>query len=466
MRTRFEAEPNEYALVPASAAVAVSAICGIGALVIIWGSKPVSILVSVMCVLALLTLWSGWSGGRHPVGGAPVLLLSSGAVIYGLGSLQLGSVAIYSNYISDFQWSIYGFALLAATSAFVWGATVPRVWRASPRIAGVTSYRGSVLILAWCVGMGIAWLNFATGTIPLLESSINGARKSGVGGVFSSLNFFAYASLQFFLIAVFAVRNPLTSRTRLCLGTVAGGTLLMTGSRSFLIFVALALLIIYCEFRRPGLLLVAVVGGGTGLLFSVIGSVRAERSGEAAALALNGARFGYGSGVSSDVFMNLQPGPRVFSVVLEKVPASTGFQTGNFALRDLPFARLGTTSDYWVTEVIMGRVSEAIGGLPPTLLGGLYLDFGLPGIVFGVMAAFFLIGYARPIGRRMGSMHVSNLVFGIACAYIFTSYYSYLSLKGSIVVLLLWCAALRVTRVKGGQLGDIPAHSKIPDPVR
>lgn len=423
--------------------LAASAAVGLGVVAVLLLGKPGAVYVSLLVCVCLLLCWGSWVRDASEIGGAPILILLSGAVIYGLGSLQLSTRAIYSNTISESQWELYGISLCVAAVGLAWGSYFHsasiRTFRSRPC---PRSYRNVTLGLCWVFGMCIAWVNFATGSIPLLEDSINVARKSGVGGALSQFNFAGYASLQFFIIAAFVMTDMYRASIKWLLVCSAVATLLLTGSRSFLIFVVLAIFVVYCESRRPSLIAVVGLVAGLGVAFSVIGLVRADHSGESAEIALNSDRYGYGTGPLSDLFVNLQPGPRVLSVVLERVPEFVPFQRGLFALRDLPYSGLGGTADHWVTDVVMERTSAAIGGLPPTLLGGLYIDWGYAGVYLGVFLIFAFLAWFRPIPARLGAGSVHTVAYSIACAYLFTSFYSYISFKGSILVMLGWCLVL------------------------
>ncbi len=409
-------------------------------------------LISI-CVVSILLGWRKWSAGRPAIGGAPALLFVSGVVVYVAGSIQLGSEIIYGGSISAQQWFLYAVSACAAVIGIALGRLSLR--RRSDAELGAEANRtpleyGSFpLILAFVVGMGVIWVNFATGSIPLLSDSINEARKEGVGGVLASYSWLGFSLAQFVIIAGFSLRfRGLRGWIKCSMIFVSIGSLVLTGSRSFLVLPVLALLITVVEFKRPRLWTVVASSLTFLSVVSVLGSIRGGISGESSDLAVNAERFGYGTGVMASVLSTLQPGPGVLAATLETVPSVVPFQNGAFALRDFPYLIGGQKADYWVTTVILGRDADTVGGLPPTLIGGLYIDFGIVGVVMGIVAVFYFVCRFQPkrVGAPVGAGFVT---YSFLVAYLVTTFYSYLSFKINTVVVLVMLGLVALSTKRG-----------------
>lgn len=94
-------------------------------------------------------------------------------------------------------------------------------------------------------------------------------------------------------------------------------------------------------------------------------------------------------------YVTLAYGGLIFSQVVQTIPHEIPFQNGG-ALIDGALGILpGTqrTLGAFVTQEVMGYGSENLIQLPPTLLGGLYIDFGASGIAVGLFAIAFLSRY-------------------------------------------------------------------------
>jgi len=79
-------------------------------------------------------------------------------------------------------------------------------------------------------------------------------------------------------------------------------------------------------------------------------------------------------------------GPLTFNLVLDRMPGSTPFQHGmalvNGAFGILPGHQ--PVVGEFVSRTLLGQ-PEGSPGLPPTILGGFYIDFGIAGIVGGML---------------------------------------------------------------------------------
>ena len=285
-----------------------------------------------------------------------------------------------------------------------------------------------------------AILTFATGEIPLLASSINSARFGAGGGALHQLWGWLIGAIEWLAIAasVRCVAARRLERRGLMLTSIALGMLLLLAGRSFLFLVAFAILLAFLTLRRVRLTWLITAGVLLLLALGGFASYRAQHS----------TTYGEG-GKSSSITHLLQRsvgiGPAVFASTLEEIPTYVPFQYGAFAFRDLradlPKHPLGRTetSDYWVTTVVRHRLTAYIGGSPPTLTGGLYIDFGVPGILAGALLLGTLLSLLYMFAARSRSLSVLVLYtyFG---AYIVQSAYSYVSFKPEVVMVVVLSA--------------------------
>jgi oligosaccharide repeat unit polymerase len=287
----------------------------------------------------------------------------------------------------------------------------------------------TTIVIAGIVA-GIA--NYATGTIPLLQANIDSARFASDDGLFGRAWPLIIAALQISIVcaATNAIRNR-WNRLSASLAIFSLIILVLSGARALIGIPLIAVAFIYIELRRPSILKVlgALLAGL--MLFGIAGRLRlgtAVTPDAEVYLKSRGLDGWFGS-----LDLSLQTGPRVFTRV-----ANTGIHAnGSFLFGDLgSFLKLGfSLSDRYVNEILQAG-SAQLGGLPPTLFGGFYLDWGWPGVVImsillGVVcAATFAWAKRRP---GLGSY----LWFGYFAAYLVTSSYSYISAKPTWIVVLL-----------------------------
>lgn len=417
------------------------------------------VVLPMLAVFALVS-WRRWRAGASPWGGAPVLIFFAGCAAYLIGSIRLADEAPYANEITALQWTLYAWAALAAAAAMAAGTAIRVRWlprRRSRDPIAVGSIPRWAILTAAAVGLGVTWINFLTGRIPLLAESINEARKAASDAVLIKWSFLSYPTLEFVIIAAAALpirRFPMWAR--LTLIGVSTVTLVLTGSRSFLAFPLLALVFIVIEWKRPRLLTIAVVGAVLVFIVAAAGQVRAFASGTGDNTISNSEKWGYGPPFASAVLANLQVGPHVFSAVQHVIPDEIPYQHGTFVLRDFPLIGAGMEADYWVTETL-GRDSATTGGLPPTLLGGFYIDWGPVGSVVGTALVFLLLILLRPRATALLRSPPRVVAYSILCAYVVTSFYSYVSLNVGVITMLLWCVAMAAARRVDATL---TAHSR------
>jgi len=321
--------------------------------------------------------------------------------------------------------------------------------------------RHPALLVVFLSVVAVAAINLATGGIPLLAGSINSVRFGAGAGIFYQLWAWLIGALEWFAIAA-SVRCVIARRfdwRGLVFASAASGILLLLAGRSFLFLVVFALFLAILTLRRVSLIWLATLGALVLLGLGGSASYRAEHS------------IGYGGGgkslsIAGRLTQSAGIGPAVLASVLEETPGYVPFQHGGFVLRDLrvslPTHPLGRpeSSDYWVTTVLRHRRTADVGGSPPTLTGGLYIDFGIPGILVGATLLGTLLTLLYVFVARSRSL-AALILYSYFGAYMALSAYSYVSFKPEVMtVVLLSGGAYYLERLKrqSSVIGDLQSE--------
>ncbi|CAH0153810.1 hypothetical protein SRABI91_00776 [Rhodococcoides fascians] len=309
----------------------------------------------------------------------------------------------------------------------------------------------NVYHVAVVTAIAVALANYFTGVIPLLADDVNASRFGDSFGVLERLWPLVIALMQSALIVgMYRYITHKVSKIDLIYMTAGSVILVLSGGRALIGVALLSCAILYIQVRRPPLWsIVLAVALGVGSL-GIYGLWRAGNStgAEAASSYLRARGLDNWSG-SAD--LSLQTGPRVMERLL-RLDTSTD---GKFFSGDLgSFLRLGyDLSDRYVTGLLGADVS-AVGGLPPTLFGGLYLDWGILGVIFGSVA----LGSMLMLFQRMFTQRpsiASALWFSYFASYFVVSAYSYISLKPTwITVAFLSIFIARANRRHDGRTAE------------
>jgi oligosaccharide repeat unit polymerase len=290
------------------------------------------------------------------------------------------------------------------------------------------------IVLLVCGLIVAAVANLVTGSVPLLAESINTARLGGEGGIFGRFWAWIIGGLEW-CVLVAMIRTLYVRRLEvytLGVGVLSLSILVLLAGRSFLVVVGLAMMISVALVSR--LSMAKLIGGAAAaiLLLGLAGLYRYQHS------SITPVPYG---GAVSVVEQSAGIGPEVFGTVLHRVPAEVPYQDGSFLLRDfralLPLHPLGTpeAGDLWVTKVLRQRDPVSIGGTPPTLAGGLYIDFGVPGIAIGSAILAVVLGFAYRWVRRVPTIGAIS-AYSYFAAYIALSAYSYVSVKPALLAVI------------------------------
>ena len=405
-------------------------------------SSQVLLAAMGVAVIAGFTV-AGYRSSRRRSGALfPMAFVGAGAAV-----LALGAVANWATAGSGrTTWGVW-LAVGGGFSAFAAGSTVALVAMAQTRGA-VGSWRSStdetvsrrqrtVLRRADGVLLAISFLNLITGEIIALSANVTSSRFSGDYGVAGR----AWPVVLGALEASFALHAVLLARRRrfedLIFCVMISLVFVATASRSFALIAFAAIAIVYLERRRPPLWLVTVALATGITVAGSIGYLRVSSEFGAATVNQSLVDRELPTGPVGQTLSNLATGPWVLSTTLHDVPERVPFQHGVFFLRDgLNLLDSSVVrSDRWVTESILERDTSTNGGMPPTLVGGLYLDFGYAGIGVGLFAVGFATVVLYPVASRRGLP--GRLQYCLWCAYLLTSLYSYLSLKPAFIASVL-----------------------------
>ena len=284
------------------------------------------------------------------------------------------------------------------------------------------------------------------GGIPLLASNVDSARFSGGGGSPVRLIFvFLIGGLQW--VAAIGLVTWLVRRERprgwpLALTLVAAFLLILLASRSLIFtpLLTLALAAAVTGRLRPSRMAALAVIGLVAL--GLAGQLRSTSSGATEA-DLRAAGY---DGITGQITGSSAVGPWVFGKVLDRVPALHPHRGGAFFTADFRAQFPGDQvfgdpelPDEWVTRIRGATYGQdGVGGSPPTLPGGLYIDWGIPGIVIGCLIVGWLLAAIYDWARRVGTIGALAL-YAYFTGYIMLSAYNFLSLKPLALTAMVLC---------------------------
>jgi oligosaccharide repeat unit polymerase len=347
---------------------------------------------------------------------------------------------------------------LSVTAFLLGGALAAAIRRgdAAPllRNTGLDPFDSPMLRVVIFGAFILAAVNFGTGGIPLFASNIDAVRFAGSGGAFGRLWIWIIGGIEVAVVLAL-VRGLILKidRRSVFIGGFGTVLLILLAGRSFLLIVALSGLVGLAFLGRLSPIKLVAIGGAGLVLLGAVGAARVNRSDP------TGSRRAYLAshhinGIFGLVSQSAASGPFVLASSLDAIPALIPFQGGRFLLRDLratmPFHPFGKPdrADTWVTRAILHRDPAQIGGSPPTLVGGLYIDFGVPGIALGSAVLGFLLALLYRWARRAGSIGALTL-YSYAAAYTALAAYSYVSFKPTLVVVAI--VAFAAHRVEAGR---------------
>ncbi|QWF21708.1 oligosaccharide repeat unit polymerase [Nocardioides sp. LMS-CY] len=288
----------------------------------------------------------------------------------------------------------------------------------------------SAYLFIGCAAICLAVLNYATGVVPILSGDINAARLNSIDyGVFGRFWPLILPVLQTnIILAGILLIEGAVPRKFLVLASASLLILMLNGGRSLFLFPLVAVALYWVEVRRPRL--PWVIGGlsAGAVLLGAIGYLRDTTSG----VVTNGS-------VLDSLDRSLQTGPRVLTLLISQENTNGQFIAGDL----LNFLSSNHERSDRLVTVAIGRDPLVVGGSPPTIWGGLYLDFGIAGVLVGAFLLGLLLAGARRSLHERGTA-ASAVWFSFFCAYILLGAYSYVSIRPSwITVAILCCVLLR-----------------------
>lgn len=427
---------------------------------------------TIACLLIVLSLLllSRYSLRTPVLSGSLVLVFALMIGIHVSGALPR-SLPIMSINPRDGQWVMYliGFVSLIIGAAL--GAARPSV---PGRVTSVTDvdladrepgWNLKVLLPVVGVAMFVGIVNYATGSIPLLAGDVNGARLNGNYGALGRFWPLVFPVLQVgLMVSVVLISRGRATLLWLLAGLASASILVLSGGRSLLIIALLAVGVVFVEYARPRLSVIALVSAVGLALFGLVGAIRTASSANAsAAAAFLSERNLDGWFGSTD--LSLQTGPRVMSLALDSIQGQT--LNGAVLLGDIQnfFVPAIARSDRVITA-LLGRDASVLGGLPPTIWGGFALDFGLIGIIIGGLIVGAIAGFSRTAMLKNWGLG-ATIWFGYFAAYLLLSSYSYISFRPSWIVVLILALITRkgitvvgITSPDGFKVQRVPRRSR------
>lgn len=308
-------------------------------------------------------------------------------------------------------------------------------------------------ILAAYVAISVAALNLVTGDVPLFADDVNSARFAGNFGVAGWAWPILFPILQAIVLhaGVRKLGGYRVPSSLLTAGILSVLLLVLSGGRSLLGIPILGIFLFYLDSRHPRIPVVVLVGVASSLLFAILGALRIAGGNQAEASANFLSERGLDP-VLGSLDISLQAGPRVFERLIQghaRLQYSGQFLTSDV----LNFLRLAPTPSDRLVTVALGQDPSIVGGLPPTLVGGLFLDFGALGVGLGC----FLVGIvlARGVVVAQTRLHDSSTLWAYYfAAYVLISSYSYLSVRPSWLCVGLICAAMGL-KERSGSKGSV-----------
>lgn len=402
----------------------------------IGGPDAKNVSLAVLAATVIVCLMRLRADDSRTLAGSSSLVVLVIAAVYGAGLLgREGPVFGINPDLED-----YAIVAAGVVSMLIGCLAVPLFFRPaviersfSPR--SIVLQNDRVFAFIAVVSLALAATNYATGGIPILSGDVNGSRFTGNYGLFGRLWPLIIPALQALIIAatVRVIANKL-SRLWISLGLLAFLFLIMSGGRSLFVIPVIAVALLIVDSLKPRIWAMLSVAGAGIFLVGALGYVRTLGSnGSQSNLAYLGMRDQDSWLGSLDI--SVQTGPRVFSAV--RSGALDSFMGGSFFWADLQNFLNGhsLSSDRLVT-LMLNRDPAVVGGLPPTLFGGLYIDWGVPGVVLGSLILGFLLELFRQRTVRRRSM--SSIIWSYYFAtYVLLSVYSYVSAKPTVIVIAI-----------------------------
>ncbi|MBB6628515.1 hypothetical protein H5V45_14415 [Nocardioides sp. KIGAM211] len=408
----------------------------------ILGSLPLALLLAVSLGAAVLYKFSN---GAFSGSAAIVLLFMAFACLVGM--LPSKNPLYDVNPGTYLAWlTVLGFTSMA----------IGVIVGSRPGKLGVSvdsSYEGwgarSVAVVLWGAATA-ALINYGTGDIPLLAADINQTRLNGTdAGLLGRFWPIIFPLLQLGAISGFLPKfrteraGPRKGGVEAWFGLLCLGLLILSGSRSLVFIPLVAISLLQIEKRRFGLLKIAVGVAMILVAVGVIGAARVNSVEQQNLLRATGAEAGEGWLGSATVAIDLalQTGPRVWASAENRLGGERIH--GDLLVGDIRnfFEPSVERSDRQVTRLI-GRDPTVLGGSPPTVWGGLNLDFGALGVLLGGAGMGWVLARSR-VGYLRTPSRAAALWYAYIGTYFLLSIYSYVSVRPSWLVAAGFCLFVR-----------------------
>lgn len=436
------------------------------------------ILVSFL-VLMLMLFVSDRVAGRFSLDlfSPQVLFPAAYAIWFIVGSVGI-SQHRSSTRITMNQWLLYG----AGLASYLLAARIVSRMRTSSGVkrSQVLWNNGrywSVLLVTFSVGAGSTILTYLVAGIPSLATGIAGEARFALESPLGPAWPYAFHLLQIVVflssLRLFTDQSMTGTKAGACavLSLISVVLLALLGSRSFIMPLLLVPILFFHYYRHRLTILpvaatiLAAVALNSGWDYS---RLAADGVAESQAGYLDQVGLPANSPILGTLALTVQNGPKTFAVVQDYVPREIRHQQGAYLLGELlvffPWRSLvlehhwfgpdgrKLLPDHWVTSTLFSRDVRTVGGFPPTLLGGFYIDFGLPGILVGMAALGTIAAWLHR--RAVDTLSPSYVVtYSLLLFYLLLSLYSHFVIRTIFIyeITLLVLAVRYLTSCPQGQ---------------
>jgi oligosaccharide repeat unit polymerase len=362
------------------------------------------------------------------------------ALVYGLGALELAS---WEEVIPREDFSLYFLGLLAYFLGVLVSRPLVRARTDAPAPVAAAGSELLLIILLFGVTFLVAVMVFAKAGNPLFAPDFENARTRVVIEV-GGWAYYLYRTIAVALIILLAAWYRTDAEGRFTVALLIGVAvflILSGGYRSHLLVPLVTVVVFRHYFYRPipPAALLAIAGATLGFLVG-FGAFRMVGAGEEL-----GAEFG------RKLFVEIQNPAFALARIQEYFPWTYDHFNGLYLLRGFLALLPGEQVAIGLILKEMLGLHYAGGGFAPSILGGFYIDFGVRGVFFGMMACGVVLGWAY---RRM----IASRKFYDTLIYAYLLAYLAFCIRGGVLqeIFPLWVLILLVGfRVifRGGRMG-------------
>ncbi len=387
-------------------------------------------MVEYIATYVAITVVSLWLDRKRPAASPVKLFMFVFLVYYGLGAPLYEMLFPRQHIDTNYYYTLLGYSA-CLLSMLVWS---PKTDFRDIHFDGYSISKGYMLLflaMLGTLGFTTLWI-WQIGEIPIFSSDIEYARTVKAEGTYHIRQLTTLAVPVYYMMLAVVLNRKRALLALILTGLLLIGCIALQGYRTFFVsIIAVSAMIAYRVrkelFNVPFLVLSAVVM----FLASVAYGYSRYLSGITTVKNMMNV-YEY---TAQNFFIRTTSLQRI----VEYFPASEPYQYGYFYLRGFNFLIPGkqTGPGEWLKKEVF-NLDFAGDGFNPGIIGEFYLNFGVLGIIFGMMFYGFIITASYGMFARGKSP--GKLVFG-ACAY----FYILLAMAPGLattIVMLVWYGLL------------------------